>query len=90
MPKKVKLNERTSLKFTSFKYGEVVDMYSLEEIRNFKNISEVEISDCEEEADTEIGEYHVVGFVKDKFFTEEEPSFIQVFNDEVEELNNGN
>lgn len=69
--------------FTSNKVGESVDMYSTEEVLNFPNIDDDESWDIEN-----IAQYETIsGWVKAFSYTDEEPHFIQMYEEDFEEVN---
>jgi hypothetical protein len=66
---------------TDTQKGDVMELFTLEEVVNYPNISEKEIKVCKD-----LYEDDVVGFAKDYEFDEENPSFTQIFVEEITEI----
>jgi hypothetical protein len=69
--------------------GQLTTLYSIEDLKQYPNISEEEFLDCQETLKfwENNGSSTVVGFAKSIIYTDEEPSFVQMFDREVKELN---
>lgn len=68
------------------KDGDITELYSMEDIKVYPNVSEVEIEECDEVKGDRVNGEKVVGFVKAFNHNDEKPSFIQVYENEVEIL----
>lgn len=68
---------------TGHKLKEEIEIYSIEEVRNYPNISKAEIRGCEGVVDLveELGE-NMVGFALN-LLNEEEVEFVQIYDHEV-------
>ena len=62
--------------------GEVVELYSLEDIRNYPGIMPNLVASCEDMLKEST--YNIVGFIKSKYCTEKRVTFIQAYDDEIE------
>lgn len=69
------------INLTNTQEGEVMELFSLEEVVNYPNISKEEAKLCQDL----YGE-DVVGYAKDYNFDENDPSFTQIFSSEITEI----
>ena len=63
------------------KKGDIVELYSLEDIRNYPGVSQEFIISSEKIIKE--SKYNIVGFIENKYSTEKRTSFIQVYDDEI-------
>ncbi|MDA3732354.1 hypothetical protein PBV87_12735 [Niameybacter massiliensis] len=78
MPRKVKVINET---FSLARAGEVTELYSIDEVRQFPNIHLAELHFCEGYANSKI--VKVIGFIKEAGFTEDDPTFIHVYREDI-------
>lgn len=79
MPRKVKVINET---FSLAREGEITELYSIDEVRQFPNIHFAELHFCEGYANSKI--VKVIGFIKEAGFTEDDPTFIHVYAEDIE------
>ena len=60
--------------------GDIVELYSLEDIRRYPGIGHDFIISCE---DIIKESTHIVGFIKSKYCTEKRVTFIQAYDNEI-------
>ena len=68
--------------FTLANKGELAELYSIEDVKAFPGISVDEYEDCERVAENP--DNGVVGFMKEARFSDTKIIFIQVYDDEIE------
>jgi len=61
--------------------GDIVELYSLEDIKNYPGIRQDFIVSCENIIRD--SNYNVIGFIKSKYHTEERAAFIQAYANEI-------
>ena len=62
--------------------GDVVELYSLEDIRNYPGVKDNEIIACEDIVKEST--HNIVGFIRSKNYTDKHIAFIQAYEDEIE------
>jgi hypothetical protein len=78
--------------FTHGERGDIMEIYSIEDLKSYPNIEDDEIKSCKDiiKYENEVfGEDNIVGFTREIYSSDENPSFIQVYIDEVEFLEGG-
>ncbi|MBU3186550.1 hypothetical protein [Clostridium estertheticum] len=61
--------------------GDIIELYSLEDVRNYPGVSAAEIIGLEDIIKE--SSYNIVGFIKSKYYTEKHVSFVQVYDNEI-------